>query len=209
MRPLPRRSRTLAAAAVLVLASSPAPASASARPEKLFNGKDLAGWKAHGAERWVVEHGEILGEAVTKEYGYLATEKAYRDFELTAKFKAEGTGNSGIFFHSSLTGTDIAGVQAEVDPRPGMHTGGLYESAGREWLVKPRPEAEKALRIGGWNDMRVLVEGAHVRTWVNGVPAVDYLDPAPKYTDGVIALQLHAGGEGRMRFKDIRIREIR
>jgi 3-keto-disaccharide hydrolase len=175
----------------------------------LFDGRDLAGWKAYGAERWVVDRGEILGEAVTKEYGYLGTEKTYRDFELKAKFKAEGTGNSGIFFHSSLTGVDIAGVQAEVDPRPGMHTGGLYESAGREWLVKPRPEAEKALRIGGWNEMRVLVEGPHVRTWVNGVVAVDYVDPAPKYTDGVIALQLHAGGEGRMRFKDISIRDIR
>ena len=102
----------------------------------------------------------------------------------------------------------IAGVQAEVDPRPGMHTGGLYEAAGREWLVKPAPAAESALRIGGWNDMRILVRGPHVRTWVNAVPAVDYVDPSPKYTDGVIALQLHSGGEGRMRFKDILIREI-
>jgi hypothetical protein len=186
-----------------------APVAAAGRWERLFNGKDLAGWKAHGAERWVVEHGEIHGDAVTKEYGYLATEKTYRDFELTVKFKAEGTGNSGVFFHSSLTGVDIAGVQAEVDPRPGMHTGGLYESAGRGWLVKPLPAAEKALRIGGWNDMRVLVEGARVRTWVNGASAVDHVDPSPKYTDGVIALQLHAGGEGRMRFKDIRIRGIR
>lgn len=198
---------TRALLALLLLPAAAATAGGKWSP--LFNGKDLSGWKAHGAERWVVEHGEILGEAVTKEYGYLATEKTYRDFELRAKFKAEGTGNSGIFFHSSLTGTAIAGVQAEVDPRPGMHTGGLYESAGREWLVKPGPEAEKALRIGGWNDMRVLVEGPHVRTWVNGVAAVDYVDPGPKYTDGVIALQLHAGGEGRMRFKDIRIREIR
>ena len=175
----------------------------------LFDGLDQAGWKTHGDERWRVDQGEILGEAVTKAYGYLSTEKTYRDFELWVKFKAEGTGNSGIFFHSSLNGVDIAGVQAEVDPRPGMHTGGLYESAGREWLVKPEPAAENALRVGGWNDMRVLVEGPHVRTWVNGVAAVDYVDPAPKYTDGVIALQLHAGGEGRMRFKDIRIREIR
>jgi hypothetical protein len=37
---------------------------------------------------------------------------------------------------------------------------------------------------------------------------VDYVDATPKYTDGVIALQLHAGGEGKMRFKDITIREI-
>jgi hypothetical protein len=157
----------------------------------------------------VVENGEILGETLTKEYGYLSTAKTYRDFELKAKFKAEGTGNSGIFFHSKLDGVDISGVQAEVDPRPGMHTGGLYEAAGRAWLIKPDEAAEKALRIGDWNDMRIVVRGPHVRTWVNGVPAVDYVDPAPRFTDGVIALQLHSGGEGRMRFKDIQIREIR
>ena len=51
--------------------------------------------------------------------------------------------------------------------------------------------------------MRIVVRGPHVQTWVNGVQAVDYVDPQPKFTDGVIALQLHSGGEGRMRFKDI------
>ena len=175
----------------------------------LFNGKDLAGWKPHGAERWVVDQGEILGETLTKEYGYLSTQKTYRDFELKVKFKAEGAGNSGVFFHSTLDGVDISGVQAEVDPRPGMHTGGLYEAAGRQWLIKPDPAAENALRIGGWNDMRIVVRGPRVQTWVNGVPAVDYVDPSPLFTDGVIALQLHSGGEGRVRFKDITIREIK
>jgi hypothetical protein len=174
----------------------------------LFNGRDLTGWKPYGQERWVVDQGEILGEALTKEYGYLATEKRYRDFELVAKFKAEGTGNSGVFYHSTIEGVDIKGVQVEVDPHPGMHTGGLYESAGRGWLVQPSEAAEKALLVGGWNEVRALVRGPRVQTWVNGVQAVDYVDPTPKYTDGVIALQLHAGGEGRMRFKDIRVREI-
>ena len=201
--------RLVVAALLLTLAMPAREAVPAGKWGRLFDGKDLAGWIAYGAERWVVDRGCILGEAVTKEYGYLGTEKTYRDFEMKAKFKAEGTGNSGIFFHSSLTGVEIVGVQAEVDPRPGMHTGGLYESAGRGWLVQPEPAAERALRIGGWNEMRVLVEGPRVRTWVNGVAAVDYVDPSPKYTDGVIALQLHAGGEGRMRFKDISIREIR
>jgi N-acetylglucosamine malate deacetylase 1 len=175
----------------------------------LFNGKDLTGWKTHGQEKWLVDQGEILGETLTKEYGYLSTDKTYRDFELKVKFKAEGTGNSGVFYHSTLDGVDIKGVQAEVDPRPGMFTGGLYESAGRGWLIKPEEAAQKALVIGGWNDMRVLVRGPHVQTWINGVPAVDYVDPTPKYTDGHVALQLHSGGEGRMRFKDITIREIK
>ena len=174
----------------------------------LFNGKNLDGWKNYGAEKWTVENGEILGEAVTKAYGYLGTEKTYKNFEMTGKFKAEGTGNSGIFYHSSLDGVDIKGVQVEVDPHPGMHTGGLYESAGRGWLIQPSEAAEKALVVDGWNEVRAVVRGPHVQTWVNGVPAVDYTDPSPKYTDGLIALQLHAGGEGKMRFKDVVVREI-
>ena len=155
-----------------------------------------------------MDDGEIHGVAVTKEYGYLSTEKTYRDFEMKAKFKAEGTGNSGVFYHSTLDGVDIKGVQVEVDPHPGMHTGGLYESAGRGWLIQPSEAAEKALAVDGWNEVRAVVRGPHVQTWVNGVSAVDYTDPSPKYTDGLIALQLHAGGEGRMRFKDIVVREI-
>ena len=187
----------------------PAAEDASGAWVPLFNGRDLAGWKSHGDERWLVDQGEILGEAATKAYGYLSTERTYRDFELKARFKAAGTGNSGIFYHSTLEGVDIKGVQVEVDPHPGKHTGGLYESGGREWLVQPDAAAETALVVGGWNEVRAVVRGPHVRTWVNGVPAVDYVDPAPKYTDGVIALQLHAGGEGRMRFRDITIREIK
>jgi 3-keto-disaccharide hydrolase len=199
--------RTLLAAALLVTLGN----ASIAKDDwvSLFNGRDLSGWKTHGQEKWVVDHGEILGEAVTKEYGYLSTEKTYRDFELKAKFKAEGTGNSGVFYHSALEGVDIKGVQVEVDPNPGKHTGGLYESGGRGWLVQPNEAAEKALKVGDWNEVRALVRGPHVQTWVNGVQAVDYTDPTPKYVDGVVALQLHAGGEGRMRFKDIQVREIK
>jgi hypothetical protein len=198
------------AASVLALASS-GPAIDDGKWTPLFNGRDLSGWKNYGAEKWTVDHGEILGEAVTKEYGYLGTEKTYVNFEMRGRFKAEGNGNSGIFYHSTLDGTAISGVQVEVDPRPNMHTGGLYESGpgGRQWLTWPNPAGEKAMKVGDWNDVRFSVEGNHIVTFVNGVLAVDYTDPKPKYTDGIIALQLHAGGEGKMRFRDLEIREIK
>jgi hypothetical protein len=175
----------------------------------LFNGKDLTGWKKYGAEKWLVQDGEILGEAVTKEYGYLGTEKTYKNFEMKGKFKAEGTGNSGIFYHSQIDGVNIQGVQVEVDPNPGKHTGGLYETGGREWIVFPNEVAEKSLKVGEWNDVRFSVIDNHIVTYINGVKAVDFTDPKPKYSDGIIALQLHSGGEGKMRFKDLLIRELK
>src|SRR2546421_9642228 len=68
--------------------------------EMIFNGKDLTGWTKVGNEKWEVEDGAIHGQGITKEYGYLRTEKKYKDFDLSLRFKCEQDGNSGVFFHS-------------------------------------------------------------------------------------------------------------
>ncbi|MFB3786757.1 MAG: DUF1080 domain-containing protein [bacterium] len=177
--------------------------------QPLFNGQNLDGWVEHGKEKWYVEDGMIVGKAVTNEYGYLSTQKAYKNFVLRLKFNAEGAGNSGLFYHSRLEDVKIYGVQAEIDPTPGKHTGGLYESYGRNWLILPNAEAEKLMRpIGQWNEMQIWVKDNHVITHLNGFLAVDYVDENPRDTDGVIALQLHSGGQAAIRFEDIYIKEI-
>jgi len=178
----------------------------------LFNGKDLSGWQAQGAERWVVEDGAILGESTAGKYGYLTTEKTYRDFVLRLRFKCETDSNSGVFTRSRITGEspntgpDIEGMQVEVDPT--QHTGGLYESAGRGWVALPTPEGERAIKPRDWNELEVTAEGRHIVTRLNGVQIVDYHDPAPRFTEGVIGLQLHTGGGVKVRFKDISIRDL-
>ncbi len=177
----------------------------------LFNGKDLSGWKDNGEEKWVVDQGTIFCESSANKYGYLTTEKTFRDFTLRLKFKGEAAGNSGVFFHSKITGVDpqhgpdIEGMQVEVDPKVGNHTGGLYESGGRGWVAQPTPEGEQALKPGDWNDLEVSVRGPHIVTHLNGKEIVNFTDPAPKFTDGVVALQIHTGGGVRVRWKDIAI----
>src|SRR5690348_7593960 len=100
----------------------------------LFNGKDLTGWTVHGTEKWYVDNGELVCESgPDKQYGYLSTDKDYKNFILTVHFKQEANGNSGVFFRSSIDGVKISGWQAEVAPK-GQHTGGIYESYGRGWL---------------------------------------------------------------------------
>ena len=179
----------------------------------LFNGEDLSGWKINGQEKWVAERGTIFCESVEGKYGYLTTEKTYRDFELRLKFKGEAKGNSGVFFHAKITGNspatgpDIEGMQIEVDPNPGMHTGGLYESGGRGWVMMPSAEGEKALKPGDWNDLEVSVQGIHVVTVLNGTKISDFTDSTPKFTDGVVGLQIHTGGDVKMRWKDISVKE--
>src|SRR5882762_1361714 len=135
---------------------------------QLFNGKDLTGWEIYGTEKWYADKGELICESgPDKEYGYFATKGEFRNFELTVDFKQESNGNSGVFFHSSIEGTKISGWQAEVAPA-GHNTGGIYESYGRGWLIKPDSDKEKILKEGDWNTMKVKVKGDEVTTWLNG-----------------------------------------
>jgi Domain of Unknown Function (DUF1080) len=179
----------------------------------LFNGKDLSGWKNNGQEKWVAEQGTILCQSTANKYGYLTTEKTYRDFDLRLKFKGEAAGNSGVFLRSKILGSDpahgpdIEGMQVEVDPSPGKHTGGLYESGGRGWVAMPSADSEKALRSGEWNDLQISAHGNHIVTALNGVKVVDFTDEFPKFAEGVIGLQIHTDGGVKVRWKDIYIRE--
>ena len=177
---------------------------------QLFNGKDLAGWQEIGKERWVVENGEILGEGITEEYGYLATEKSYRDFEFSLRFKCEADGNSGVYFHTAFeegTATVTAGRQVEIDRVLGHHTGGVYGD-GRGWVAWPAPEYETVIRPTDWNDMLIRVEGNRYVVTLNGIQVLDFTYPSPIAEEGLIALQLHSGGQGRMRFKDLYVRDL-
>ncbi len=177
--------------------------------QSLFNGRDLTGWKIHGTELWYVENGELVCESgPDKQYGYLATDGVYRDFELSVDFKQEADGNSGVFFRSSLDGTRITGWQAEVAP-PGHDTGGIYESYGRGWLIRPSKDKDAVLRMGEWNTMRVRVVGDHVTTWLNSVEMVDLTDEKIGEAEGVIALQIHDGGGIKVRWRNIYLTAVR
>jgi Domain of Unknown Function (DUF1080) len=174
----------------------------------LFNGKDLTGWKINGSEKWYVENGTLIAESgPDKEYGYLTTNKSYKNFILTLSFKQEENGNSGVFFRSSVEGTKISGWQVEVAP-PDNHTGGIYESYGRGWLIIPKPEDESILKFQEWNTMKIHVNGDEVTTWLNGKPIVNLKDEKIGKGTGVIALQIHSGGGIKIAFKDLMIQEL-
>ena len=178
------------------------------KSEKIFNGKNLDGWKVYGTEKWYVEKGILICESgPDKQYGYLATNKQYKDFELTLEFFQESNGNSGVFFHCSIEGTKITGWQAEVAPL-NNHTGGIYESYGRGWLIQPKPELEKTLKVGDWNKMKVVVKGNNVTTWLNGQQMITLDDEKIGSVTGQIALQIHDGGGVKVKWRNIKLTTI-
>ena len=180
----------------------------NASDSKLFNGENLDGWEIYGTEKWYVEDGLLIAESgPDEEYGYLATKDNYKNFELKLEFLQEANGNSGVFFRSGLDGTKISGWQVEVAPQ-NLHTGGIYESYGRGWLVKPAPEKEEVLNFGDWNQMKIRVVGDNVKTWLNGEKMVEFTDKKIGDANGKIALQIHSGGGIKVYYRNIVIREI-
>ncbi len=181
---------------------------APTKKTRLFNGKDLSGWKIYGTEKWYVEDGNLICESgPDKQYGYLATEKAYKNFDLSLQFKQEANGNSGVFFRSSIEGTKISGWQVEVAPKD-HDTGGIYESYGRGWMEQIPAEKETILKPGEWNDLRIRVEGDHVQTFLNGKPMVDLHDEKIGAANGSIALQIHDGGGIKVRWRKLIVQEL-
>ena len=178
------------------------------KKEKLFNGKDLTGWIVYGTEKWYVEKGLLVSESgPDKGYGYLGTTAEYGDFEVELEFKQEANGNSGVFIRSTVDGIKVSGWQVEVAP-PGNDTGGIYESYGRGWLVKPDPEKDKALKFGEWNKMKIVVQGDRVISYVNGVEMVNYADEKIGAGKGGVLLQIHDGGGIKVYWRNIVLKKL-
>jgi len=176
--------------------------------EKIFNGKNLDGWTIYGTEKWYVEDGLLISESrPDKKYGYLATNKHYIDFEVELEFKQEANGNSGVFIRSTVEGTKVSGWQVEVAPK-GLHTGGVYESYGRGWLIKPTVEKEEHLKEGEWNSLKIRVKGDKLTSWLNGIEMIHIKDEKIGQGKGSIALQIHDGGGIKVKWKNIKVKPL-
>ena len=174
----------------------------------LFNGKNLDGWIIYGTEKWYVENGELICESgPDKDYGYLGTNKYFDDFILELDFKQEDNGNSGVFFRSTVDGVKVKGWQVEVAP-PGYFSGGIYESYGRGWLIKPDQSKDSIVKMGEWNKMKIKVYGDEVTTWINENQMIKIKDSIIGLGKGGVALQIHDGGGIKVKWKNINLTKL-
>ena len=65
------------------------------------------------------------------------------------------------------------------------------------------------MKIDDWNDVVIIAKGLHIQHYLNGKLILDFTDhPDRGLTEGILALQLHAGKPMWTEFKNIRIRMI-
>jgi len=184
----------------------------------LFDGKTLTGWKAHNpAEQalWTVKNGFITGgdaQKKVKSNTYLVTEKEFGDFEFRCLFRLSGdpaTGliNSGIQYRSKIENGNMVGYQADIG---NGYWGDIYDEHRRGKLIGGDLSIlKKILKEDGWNSYIVRVKGNRHELYINGVKTCDYTENDNSVpTKGIIGIQLHGGGAGKIELSDITITEL-
>jgi hypothetical protein len=192
----------------------------------IFDGATTRGWRgfrrATMPEGWSVVNGSLTR---TGRGGDIITTDQFGNFELRLQWRIAPGGNSGIFF------------RVTEDQPWSYHTGPEYQvlddaahpdgrsrltSAGSNFALHAAPQGV-VRPAGEWNDTRLVVNGARVEHWLNGVRVVEYelwtteweqLVQASKFAQwpsygraprGHIALQDHGD---RVEFRTIRIVEL-
>ena len=207
------RSRRLVAGGLLlvlcVFFAHPVLAADEKKPawKPLMDGKTLTGWHPVGDGKWTVEDGAFVGRAnKEKLYGLLVSDKTFKDFTVRFKFKCL-SGDSGFYIRTIIKPPEKAhGLQVQVG-RAGSGVGGIYESYGRAWVNRAKPDVEKKFtKDDAWNEMTIAAHGGNVVVHVNGVKSAELKDD-PGRPEGHFALQMHAGCVMQVMFKDIEIIE--
>ena len=227
--------KTLPFACMILIAmmTSAAMAAEQSNAMPLFNGKDFSNFEIRSgtAEYSLEPGGVILGKTVEGSPNtFLTTKKEYCDFVLEFDVKVDKELNSGVQIRSHVgDGTEkykgkngkavpkdrVHGYQVEITNAERGVAGGIYDEARRGWLddlSKRSGDAHKtAFKNNEWNHYKIVAQGDHIRTWVNGVPCADLKDDMDKC--GIIGFQVHGIKKGtgpyEVRWKNITIRELK
>jgi hypothetical protein len=142
----------------------------------LFDGKTASRWRGY-RQPTLPSGWQAMDGALTRvgQAGDIVTIDEFEDFELTLEWKLAPNGNSGVFYRVQEDDPVMWHMAPEYqiidnaynEPlKPGQYAGANYD------LDPPSRDATKP--IGSWNQTRLLVRGAHVEHWLNGVKVVDY-----------------------------------
>ena len=202
----------VAAAAVAAVVRADAP-----RP--LFDGTSLAGWETveGDARWWKAADGMLVGGSLVEHVPhntFLSTKERFGNFDLAFRIRVRGAGgfiNSGIQIRSERVpnSSEMSGYQ--VDAGPGWW-GKLYDESRRNKVIGEPLDAaavDAAIKPDDWNEYRIRAEGPRIRSWINGVPALDYREPDTGIPlEGHIGFQVHGGGQALVEVKDVAIEPL-
>jgi hypothetical protein len=143
----------------------------------LFDGSTTAGWRGYRMDS-VPSGWRVVDGALTRVQGGadLVTAEQFADFELVLEWKVAPGGNSGIMYRvtEEYEHAYQSGPEFQVLDDAGHADGrSRLTAAGAAYGLYPAP-AGVVKPAGEWNAARIVVRGAHVEHWLNGVEVVSY-----------------------------------
>ena len=171
---------------------------------KIFNGKDLTGWKVYSGKEWKVENGMLVGPSDSS--GWIGTEEEYDNFILRLEYWIDpgetGWSNSGIFVRADTTAKPwVDGYEVQIDLKDEKNpTGSIYDRVPTD-LAQVREIAPDTT----WNQVEIKAIGPRIMVWINGQQLQDAtLHVRDK---GHIGVQQHHKGV-TVKFRNIRIKKL-
>lgn len=199
-----RQFFTIAAAMIMIVASGFTNVKKDPKLKKIFNGKNLDGWKApEGNIWWSANKGILTAKSGPDQKGsILWTDRDYKDFIIQMDFKfGEGTIDSGIFIRSEKQQIQIGesgSLKRDMTCSPYIPGKGYpVEAEGIKDLLK----------LDGWNTIKVRAEGSVYTMWLNGKQVLVY-DSDTAIEEGPVGIQLHPGRDMHIDFKNILFAEL-
>ena len=185
----------------------------------LFDGESLNGWDIREGEDswWRVQDGSLTGGSLERNVPYntfLCTEKSFQNFELNLEIRVLGTEgfiNSGVQIRSRRveSNSEMSGYQVDAGDK---WWGKLYDESRRNRVLSESTRLQEiwdSIHDKDWNQYRILAEGPRIRSWINGIPALDYTETALETPlDGQLGIQVHSGGKALVQVRSIRIKTL-
>ena len=143
-----------------------------AKPVKLFNGKDLKGWKALGKNQWEVKDGVLTS---SRSGANLISDQKFGDFKLLVEFRYKKGSNSGVYLRGRYE------VQIEDSPKEAHPSSVLY-SGVYGFLT---PSEINALGPDEWQTFEITLIGRMVTIVANGKTVISNQE-IPGITGGAL-----------------------
>ncbi|MEO7530366.1 MAG: DUF1080 domain-containing protein, partial [Sediminibacterium sp.] len=124
------------------------------KPITLFNGKNMEGWHAMGANQWLAESGILRSP---KSGSNLVSDKVFTDFKLHIEFRYPKGSNSGVYLRGryEVQIEDSKGMEPLVDRFSAIYG-----------FLPPNEMAAKA--AGEWQSYDITLIGRTVTVVANG-----------------------------------------
>jgi hypothetical protein len=149
-------------------------------PTKLFNGKDLTGWKPRDPEHngWKVRGGVLVNKIPSSD---LISDQKFEDFRLHAEVNVPKNGNSGIYLRGRYE-VQVEDLYGEGESTEGvqltsLRMGGIYG------FLTPTMNAVK--KAGQWQTCDITLAGRRVTVVLNGKTIIDNQE-IPGITGGAL-----------------------